>query len=217
MRSCGGAVQGIREPFGEDSFYLNRADDGFVFYDNGSYTYGPVKKTEGCLYLANLMVGNSRILISSKSDHQGLLRDTTATYQTGTYDGSECNIASIHLDPDPSCLDLVFTSKLVCSMPSAGQCWMLQRVKWELEKTDCDEHGSFLEKADATIRCWSVSQPAEEFYNWIGLSDKLGGVVLHMGFACEETSVAGAVARHYTTDGVLHRVLLLDARLARKE
>jgi hypothetical protein len=47
MRSCGGAVQGIREPSdlqGEEptSTYLNRANDGFVFFDDGSYTMGPL-------------------------------------------------------------------------------------------------------------------------------------------------------------------------------
>ena len=52
MRACGGAVQGIREmPLfhrqneykEEDRLYHNRADDGFIFMDNGSYTSGPVQ------------------------------------------------------------------------------------------------------------------------------------------------------------------------------
>ena len=50
MRSCGGAVQGVRELplsslFGPDSeeerAYHNRADDGFVYADDGSYSAGP--------------------------------------------------------------------------------------------------------------------------------------------------------------------------------
>lgn len=47
MRSCGGAVQGIREIAWNKRFdneagpYLNRADDGFLFQDDGSYTWGP--------------------------------------------------------------------------------------------------------------------------------------------------------------------------------
>ena len=53
MRSCGGAVQGIRElPLslifstpeiteGEDRTYHNRADGGFVYVDDGSYCSGP--------------------------------------------------------------------------------------------------------------------------------------------------------------------------------
>merc|ERR1719491_2589881 len=53
MRSCGGAVQGIREvaiPIETadmggkaETMYHNRADDGFVYFDCGSYTQGPVQ------------------------------------------------------------------------------------------------------------------------------------------------------------------------------
>ena len=51
MRSCGGAVQGIR--VGEGPL-LNRQDDGFCFFDCGSWTQGPTKLTDGVL---NLDVG----------------------------------------------------------------------------------------------------------------------------------------------------------------
>ena len=51
MRSCGGAVQGIR--VGEGPL-LNRQDDGFCFFDCGSWTQGPTKLTDGAL---NLDVG----------------------------------------------------------------------------------------------------------------------------------------------------------------
>ena len=51
MRSCGGAVQGIRVG---DGPLLNRQDDGFCFFDCGSWTQGPTKLTDGAL---NLDVG----------------------------------------------------------------------------------------------------------------------------------------------------------------
>ena len=45
MRSCGGAVQGVKEiQFPGSIFnqmYHNRADDGFVYFDCGSYSVGP--------------------------------------------------------------------------------------------------------------------------------------------------------------------------------
>jgi hypothetical protein len=45
MRSCGGAVQGVKEIefTGSlfDQMYHNRADDGFVYFDCGSYSAGP--------------------------------------------------------------------------------------------------------------------------------------------------------------------------------
>eukprot|EP00592_Proboscia_alata_P025659 CAMPEP_0194441470 /NCGR_PEP_ID=MMETSP0176-20130528/121827_1 /TAXON_ID=216777 /ORGANISM="Proboscia alata, Strain PI-D3" /LENGTH=140 /DNA_ID=CAMNT_0039266879 /DNA_START=53 /DNA_END=472 /DNA_ORIENTATION=+ len=52
MRSCGGAVQGIRDlciatdsdanTNDNETVYHNRADDGFVYLDCGSYTSGAV-------------------------------------------------------------------------------------------------------------------------------------------------------------------------------
>ena len=70
MRSCGGAVQGIREPFivtttneNEDDkagLYLNRANDGFVFYDHGDYSLGPVnwKNTDMDLFPYSVLSQN---------------------------------------------------------------------------------------------------------------------------------------------------------------
>src|SRR6056300_555443 len=46
MRRCGGAVQGVREVVvtnshaEEELAYLNRANDGFVYFDDGSYSVG---------------------------------------------------------------------------------------------------------------------------------------------------------------------------------
>ena len=51
MRSCGGAVQGVRV---DDGPLLNRQDDGFCFFNCGSWTQGPTKLTDGAL---NLDVG----------------------------------------------------------------------------------------------------------------------------------------------------------------
>ena len=51
MRSCGGAVQGVRV---DDGPLLNRQDDGFCFFDCGSWTQGPTKLTDGAI---NLDVG----------------------------------------------------------------------------------------------------------------------------------------------------------------
>ena len=42
MRSCGGAVQGVRvSTDGVEGVVLNRQDDGFVFFDDGSWCLGP--------------------------------------------------------------------------------------------------------------------------------------------------------------------------------
>ena len=56
MRSCGGAVQGIR--VGEGPL-LNRQDDGFCFFDCGSWTQGPTKIADGVVYLDVGLVAQS--------------------------------------------------------------------------------------------------------------------------------------------------------------
>ena len=56
MRSCGGAVQGVRVDEGP---LLNRQDDGFCFFDCGSWTQGPTKLTDGALSLDVGLVAQS--------------------------------------------------------------------------------------------------------------------------------------------------------------
>jgi hypothetical protein len=213
--STGGAVQGIQEPLGDDSFYLNRANDGFVFYDHGCYTCGPVNRKDCNFYLSNLMIGNSRIVMSSNSDQDVSLPELTVTFQRRTFGETQNGSPPIQLESDPHSLNVDFTSKIMCSMPSAGHPWMLQRAKWEREKSKAVEGATIeAQSLDPKIKCWSLSQPASEFFDWIGMSDKQGeGVVVQMGLACEATSVVSVVARHYTSNDDLHRVLFLDADL----
>lgn len=116
-------------------------------------------------------------------------------------------------------MNLEFSSKVICAMPSTGQPWMMQRIKWEGDKSQDLEKSEGVDGVSSktsAIRCWCISQPAAEFYDWIGVSGKQEeGIVAHMGYACEETSVARVVARHYTSKDNLHRVLLLGANLVK--
>ena len=56
MRSCGGAVQGVRV---DDGPLLNRQDDGFCFFDCGSWTQGPAKIADGIVHLDVALVAQS--------------------------------------------------------------------------------------------------------------------------------------------------------------
>ena len=56
MRSCGGAVQGVRV---DDGPLLNRQDDGFCFFNCGSWTQGPTKLADGVLSLDVGLVAQS--------------------------------------------------------------------------------------------------------------------------------------------------------------
>ncbi|KAL3804715.1 hypothetical protein HJC23_008530 [Cyclotella cryptica] len=91
MRSCGGAIQGIRElPLSllfpessdvdqEQRTYHNRADGGFVYTDDGSYSAGPEAweserntdsddMVDSGLCMASLSFGNHRLWLSATMD-----------------------------------------------------------------------------------------------------------------------------------------------------
>ena len=55
MRSCGGAVQGLTETQGASEIALNRAHDGFVYFDDGAEIVGvnalTLAPSPTCLFL----------------------------------------------------------------------------------------------------------------------------------------------------------------------
>ena len=58
MRSCGGAVQGVRV---DDGPLLNRQDDGFCFFDCGSWTQGPTALAEVAAFDVGLATHRGRV------------------------------------------------------------------------------------------------------------------------------------------------------------
>ena len=58
MRSCGGAVQGVRV---DDGPLLNRQDDGFCFFDCGSWTQGPTALAEVAAFDVGLATQSGRV------------------------------------------------------------------------------------------------------------------------------------------------------------
>lgn len=165
MRSCGGAVQGIREPAtgnssGEEadaetsSKYLNRANDGFVFFDDGCYTVGPlsIEQSKGESSGEDFL----SCLVLSEKDTEG--RTQRHVFEFGgvteqIYEGSgllphdatlrtkqrfgDANVSVTSPKDDNKettpnyCVIEDITRIVRCRMPSEGQPWMLQRAKWE--------------------------------------------------------------------------------------
>ena len=175
MRSCGGAVQGIREfaPIGDisgsdtssqqEGLYLNRANDGFLFLDDGSYSFGPVMSFEGGgsksgsqpgpLFVSNHMIGGRRIIvwgeISSTDDDliNGNLSCNSVQclnvkrkkYGSGVENLNDpANVEAVEFprEEDLQSLKMSIHHKVRCRMPSSGQPWMLQRAKWEQIRFD---------------------------------------------------------------------------------
>ena len=58
MRSCGGAVQGVRVGNGP---LLNRQDDGFCFFDCGSWTQGPTALADVAAFDVGLATHSGRV------------------------------------------------------------------------------------------------------------------------------------------------------------
>ena len=58
MRSCGGAVQGVRV---DDGPLLNRQDDGFCFFDCGSWTQGPTALSDVAAFDIGLATHSGRV------------------------------------------------------------------------------------------------------------------------------------------------------------
>lgn len=217
-------MQGLREPIPNDNdddepIYLNRANDGFVFFDNGCYTYGPLKRNgdDQDDYLHSLMVGNSksRVVVFGKEEKSSFLLEWK---KAGTL--FDENPPNIEMEQSPHELMVDFVETIICSKTSAMQPWMLQRAKWQKEiseeatkKREDSEEPSSLN--DCTIRCWSLTQPAPEFFEWMSSSaeSQEGEMVVQVGTLCEATGAVNLVARHYDTSNDLKQVLFAEGIL----
>ncbi|KAL3939576.1 MAG: hypothetical protein SGBAC_005723 [Bacillariaceae sp.] len=225
--SGGGAVQGLREPItNQDPIYLNRANDGFVFFDNGCYTYGPVNRQDDDSYLQSLMLGsfNSRVVLFGSGHNDD---DTTAIFQWKTAGAlSDENPPVIETELDPCALKVNFVETTTCSKASPMQPWMLQRAKWQKEETpdgpspEKDDPTSSLH--DSSIRYWSLTQSAAEFFSWLSSASPSDdddddkeeeGTVVQAGWLCEASGAVNVIARHYDSSDDLKQVLFAEGVL----
>ena len=96
-------------------------------------------------------------------------------------------------------------------MPSTGQPWMLQRAKWEREKKQAISDARETTTSKGSLRCWLTSQPASDFYDYVGMKgDRDGGIVVQMGALSDASGEVSVVARHYKPSADLHCVFFLD-------
>ena len=107
MRSCGGAVQGIR--VGEGPL-LNRQDDGFCFFDCGSWTQGPTKLTDGAL---NLDVG----LVAQSGSRVRCMASISARHVVD---------ATVVMEEKAGATPLAKRQ----SLTATGSPWLAPRLKW---------------------------------------------------------------------------------------
>eukprot|EP00978_Attheya_sp_CCMP212_P047599 scaffold422354_cov59-Attheya_sp.AAC.3 len=240
MRSCGGAVQGVREvPLlasqqGEDIVdcgpYLNRANDGFVYFDCGSYSSGPVgtsspDRPERFLASLSFPSSNSRVVLSidlttggGVIDHCQFLRLHRAPFSGElNLQQSDCLVTRLDMPSD----NFVLEKYTQCRMSSPGEPWMLQRVKWERllaknESGDPDEASSH-NSPDKTLGWVLILRPdGLEKQDWPGLElSPNDGFAISVGAVCPVSHDVRAVLRSYNKDGILTRVVLQEGRIQR--
>jgi hypothetical protein len=161
MRSCGGAIQGIREiPLllsclpGDDKerIYHNRADGGFVYADDGSYSAGPEEwgasdtgSGSESLVMASLAFPNlRRLLITVKISDMTDTKEGDGTQKIlpnlealelsrpvssaiGTNGEDSSNTEELELSQLSVCWERIQRVR----MSNTDQDWSLARAKWE--------------------------------------------------------------------------------------
>ena len=185
MRSCGGAVQGIKElPLNllypdlsdvtEDRMYHNRADSGFVYMNDGSYSAGPEQysleqfdeSVRSKLFMSSLSFGRHRLwlALSLKSLREAQnkcvsLEDAATVIKETSFlavkrpTSSDCQ--EQQLEHSRSIPEVTWISALRVRMPSPGQPWSLSRAKWETailvnDQDEIDKYESRTESSQQT-------------------------------------------------------------------
>lgn len=151
MRSCGGAIQGLRENYiklpgsVEMTRYHNRADDGFVFFEDGTYNSGPTSlrndTNSDSSFLVSFSLNNSvrRAMLSftletSKTNAGPTISSLTFDEITRLHSSSSHNGENHQNDliSHSSLLLVCWENEILCRMPSTtNEQWILPRAKWE--------------------------------------------------------------------------------------
>ena len=259
MRSCGGAVQGIREIVlpnvannaeidtnqvgDQQGRYHNRADDGFVYFDSGSYSAGPVQIADGDAveFMASLsfgsMVPKRRLIVSASCQVNSaaagsnmLLKPNNETNfgvlvglsrvpfrQPNDVGMTELpSVQDLKAFAGPAC-EINWQKETICKMASSSQPWTLQRAKWE----------SIVNEEFGEETCGenpSKGKPTRsDLMGWVRLLDgeeivvssNAGeeGLAIQIGALCAKTKEASAVVRYYDTKGKLQGVILQEGML----
>jgi len=191
-KSCGGAVQGVREisfKDKEEGNYLNRANDGFVFWDDGTYSAGPLNvgdasQDENVCWTSLSLSPQTRVLVQSGACTKDSEENTQVLFLWK--DGADpCRVVLQQKTPQEG----GWTYQKRCRMPSLSQPWMIQRAKWELSGQEVESKAPF-------------TQPTV----WVARDASDNGIDITTGCFCAETGVAVAVRRSYLANGGLTSV-----------
>ena len=224
-----GAVQGIRElPLSlispeectttkeEQRMYHNRADGGFVYFDDGSYTSGAEKlditSSNDGLMMTSLQFSNRHRIWMTVITHDAL----QAIDNCNNEEQQMLNLKMLELKrPVSSSIveddrnDATISATEIPNvnwkkiqrvrMPNPNQAWSLARAKWEKQEEESHEEDNEVKGSNGKLIGWSfVSQDEPDSYT------------INLMAACTASGVARSTLRCYdTNDGTLKSVALL--------
>jgi hypothetical protein len=236
MRSCGGAVQGLREcPLpsnmlhnGDAGVYLNRANDGFVYWNCGSYSLGPVKlpmngekrnDTTELYFLSSIQLDkNERMVLECRLEKSGITEPTAYLLQKRASQTSQvetCASRLVNLEVSPhlstqSGLDnlIDWHQHLKCRTTVPGAAWNLKRASWEQATVQVDA------TADATVQASLADSETLPRYtatieHFLNGNDNDGTTPIATTFTVVHAASGRvwSISREYTSSGDLEAVL----------
>jgi hypothetical protein len=215
IRSCGGAVQGIREVAVSNNLeglYLNRANDGFVYWNDGTYSFGPtyLQPFERSQFSTSLALSKSYRALSALT----LVRDDS---QRIAMEGWQVHCLSRPVQQPNSKLEVVPTavesgnkllivwhSQIRGRMPCPCQPWMLPCVQWCIKETEgATKEPSFegegRESESKVVQAWAHARHVTD-----------GGIEFSTGVWCATSGLVKEVRRLYKSNGLLEHVMMLE-------
>lgn len=226
MRSCGGAVQGIKElslsltapsqDTSEEKIYLNRADGGFVYVDDGSYSFGPEKwdlTNEAFVMTSIAFTGSQRGWLTSKlSSENGMLPQSTVLEMFRPISSVTENLAVDNVEKDDSVPPIHWERIRRVRMPNPSQPWVLARAKWEQQTLQDEVSNDGDQSRTGSLMGWSFVETINSKENEL-FGDILGNessFCVHMMAICQESAVARSTIRCYDSTGLLKGVAFLE-------
>ena len=246
MRSCGGAVQGVRdipahatvaqeqESLSGNERYFNRADDGFIYFDCGSFTQGPIEDYATLVGSVSFStIPKCRVAFdNSSSSWQALVRvPVNAAQNSNDNDEIEMNhlFSGSCLESEDLTMKVQWGKEIICRMPSSNQQWMLQRAKWQqsaLDTANIITDKSTIEPIELSMKGWMKSWEGKitnsdggNWRNYWGTSEfdetllDDTSKLIQFGAICENTGEVKSLLRSYDQNGMLKAVLLQQGKL----
>lgn len=231
MRSCGGAVQGIRElsisvasqsqDGSEETIYLNRSDGGFVYIDDGSYSFGPEKwdlsTTEEAIVMTSLaFTGNHRGLVTANLSREcGILPKSTVLELFRPISSVTENIQSLVDNVDKETAVTIKWKRIQrARMPNPSQPWTLARAKWEQQTLTDEFKSEYNLSGNGALSCVESNGKSNNFFMDILDADD-DSLNVNMLAVCHATAVARSTIRSYDSKGLLKSVAFLEGRVGK--